>query len=265
MTSKHLEAIAALLQLSGANKTNGITVNDIQSKSDIPRASIFRILGDESEGFFKSRYPSRPQGYYFDEDLAADNLSIRINNSVSNMTSIKRANDLLAKAEKTYENISPIIKPFLHIKLSDKELESKLLVRLNGKAIKVTWPELISAISTADNKDSRVAYLLLALKSLEENAINDLNSPTESKTIEGGKYHGKVKVYRDVEEDGYIKERYFWVTPEEAAAGHDKNGNKFLEPNEVLSGGSSGSDDSGRGDGTDRGDGDSHYDTDGYE
>ena len=166
MASKHDETIATFLLVAKANKQRGITAVEISDKCQIPVVSVYRVLREEDNSFFQSMYPTRPAGYYFDSELMAETLHRKIDNSISTMVTQQKAAELLKRVEKAYENISPISKHFLHIRLSDKELESKLLVRLNGKAIEATWPEVTQAISTADGKDKRIANLLLVLKSL---------------------------------------------------------------------------------------------------
>lgn len=171
MTSKHDETIATYLLISKANKTHGTTAKTIADACSIPVVSVYRILREPDNSFFQSLYPTRPAGYYFDEELMAETLHRKIDNSVAVMMTQQKAADLLKRAEKAFESLTPIGKKFSHLSLNDKSLETKLLTSLEDIETKYSWSDIIKALSASKTKDTKIATLLRAVHMIHNDLI----------------------------------------------------------------------------------------------
>jgi len=266
MASKHDETIATYLMINKTTKHQGVTANAIAESCDIPIVSVYRVLREPDNAFFQSQYPTRPAGYYFDESLAAETLHRKIDNSISVMMTQQKAADLLKRAEKAYESITPIGKHFTHITLENKDLEFSLLSSLKDDSTKYPWTSILKGLSETKGKDQRLGLLLRSVHMVDADLISTerLEYTVPKKyafnSIEGfddDKYTAFL-IHNSIDFDSLSKEenllwgqRYRKSTVVEDNKNHSRN--RRTNKRAV--------DDSGRGDGGGRGFNEDNYDS----
>lgn len=165
LDSKHTEAIALICQLAGTDKSHGITVKEIHSKlgDSATLKSVYRVVAEEDLGFFKSRWPMRPQGYYYDETRAMDSIASRVSQSVISLTTAKRAIKITEEANALFDSFSPIGKMLCHVTLGS-ETDKKIIEGCNKWTAdsKFTKKRIEEFLSDNEELDSLKGYIILS-------------------------------------------------------------------------------------------------------
>ena len=172
--SKHTETIALLCQVTGANKEQGITVKSLADQSNISFKSIYRIMSQEDLGFFKSRWPMRPQGYYFDEIRASDSITARVQESLTALTVMQKAVKLTEEAKKLNDSFTPLGRLLSQVTIS-KELDEKILTGINtwSKTDYYTREVISNAINNEKDFEKFKASILMTAIMIAQGRIKE--------------------------------------------------------------------------------------------